>query len=54
MVRKSKKAIVGKHTVPGSGIEMPGPGLDLVDQGLTSSKKIEKAEHKAREKQGLE
>jgi hypothetical protein len=54
MVRKSKKAIVGKHTIPGSGTEFPGAGLDLVDENLTSSKEIEKAEHQTKERQGLE
>jgi hypothetical protein len=54
MVRKSKKAIVGKHTVPGSGAQFPGAGLDLVDENLTSSKKIEEAEHETKKNQGLE
>lgn len=54
MVRKSKKGIVGKVTVPGTGRVMPGPGIDLVDQNLKSSGEIEKASHEAREREGLE
>jgi hypothetical protein len=54
MVRKSKKAIVGKHTIPGSGTQFPGVGLDLVDQNLTSSKEIERAEQGTKKRQGLE
>lgn len=53
MVRKSKKATVGKRTVPGTGYGIPGPGLDLVDNNLKSSKEIEKAEQKAKHEEGL-
>jgi hypothetical protein len=53
MVRKSKKGIVGKNTVPGSGI-MPGPGIDLVDNNLKSSKEIQSAADRQAKKEGLE
>lgn len=54
MVRKSKKGIVGKRTVPGTGYAVPGPGLDLVEDNLKSSREIEAADRRARKNEGLE
>lgn len=54
MVRKSKKGIVGKRTIPGSGFGTPGPGIDFVEEHLTSGREIEEAVHKESKKEGLE
>jgi hypothetical protein len=54
MVRKSKKAITGKRTIPGSGFGIPGPGLDLVKDHLTSAREIVREEKRVREEEGLE